>query len=94
MTWGGRWLAVWLLLAPAGLGEARAQGQVAGAPVAATRVVVLTGDRVTITDIVDIAEGRASIAVSTDGMERIRSARGVIDHYIDQGLPAYGITTM
>jgi len=49
---------------------------------------------VTITDIVDIAEGRPSIAVSTDGMERIRSARGVIDHYIDQGLPAYGITTM
>ena len=32
--------------------------------------------------------------MSADGMARVRSARAVIDHYIAQGLPAYGITTM
>ncbi|QIG47428.1 aromatic amino acid lyase [Nordella sp. HKS 07] len=48
----------------------------------------------TIADIVDIAEGRATIAVSAEGMERIRTARAVVDHYIEKGLPAYGITTM
>jgi histidine ammonia-lyase len=26
--------------------------------------------------------------------ERIRAARDVVDHYIEQGFPAYGITTM
>ena len=60
----------------------------------ASRVIVLNGDRLTIADIGDIAEGKATIAVSADGMERIRAARGVVDHYIEQGLPAYGITTM
>lgn len=60
----------------------------------ASRVVVLNGDRLTIADIADIAEGKATIAVSAEGMERIRAARTVVDHYIEQGLPAYGITTM
>ena len=56
--------------------------------------MVLTGDSMTIADIVDIAEGRATIAVSNDGMKRIRAARAVVDHFIAEGLPAYGITTM
>jgi histidine ammonia-lyase len=58
------------------------------------RVVELTGEGLTVADIVDIAESRASIAVSDDGMQRIKAARAVVDHYIDKGLPAYGITTM
>jgi histidine ammonia-lyase len=60
----------------------------------ATRVVQLTGDSLTIADIVDIAEGRATIEISPEGFERIAAARAVVDHYIAQGLPAYGITTM
>jgi histidine ammonia-lyase len=63
-------------------------------PVQNPRTVVLTGDSMTIADIVDIAEGRATIEVSNDGMERIRAARAVVDHFIEEGLPAYGITTM
>ena len=46
-------------------------------PAEASRIVVLNGDRLTIADIVDIAEGRAAIEVSPEGMERIRLARGV-----------------
>ena len=71
--------------------EQASQGQAAAK---ASGVVVLNGDRVTLADIVDIAEGKASIEVSAEGMERIRLARGVVDHYIEKGLPAYGITTM
>ena len=63
-------------------------------PVQDPRTVVLTGDSMTIADIVDIAQGRATIEVSNDGMERIRAARAVVDHFIEEGLPAYGITTM
>jgi len=80
-----RLLSIVLLLAIAGTSSVASE---------AKRLVVLSGDRLTIADIGDIAQGRATIAVSTDGMERIRAARGVVDHYIEQGLPAYGITTM
>jgi histidine ammonia-lyase len=66
----------------------------AAAAETATRLVVLDGERLTVEDIVDIAEGRATVAVSGDGMARIRKARAVVDHYIEAGLPAYGITTM
>jgi len=80
-----RLLSIVLLLAIAGTSSVASE---------AKRLVVLSGDRLTIADIGDIAQGRATIAVSADGMERIRAARGVVDHYIEQGLPAYGITTM
>jgi histidine ammonia-lyase len=58
------------------------------------RVLELTGEDLTIADVVDIAEGRANIEVSDAGMERVQKARAVVDHYIDEGLPAYGITPM
>jgi histidine ammonia-lyase len=91
-----RLLSMVLFLAIAGISSAASDEQAIPIqpPAEASRVVVLNGDRLTIADIVDIAEGRAAIAVSAEGMERIRLARGVVDHYIDQGLPAYGITTM
>lgn len=90
-----RLLSVVLLLVIAGASSAAfgEQATPVPSPATASRVVVLSGDRLTIADIVEIAEGRAAIAVSADGMERIRLARGVVDRYINQGLPAYGITT-
>ncbi len=60
----------------------------------ARTVIVLDGEGITVSDIVAIAEGRADVAVSEDGMDRVRAARAVVDHYIAAGLPAYGITTM
>ena len=91
-----RLLSILLLLAITKTGSAASDEQAGQGQLAAkaNRVVVLNGDRMTITDIVDIAEDRASMAVSAEGMERIRLARGVVDHYIEKGLPAYGITTM
>ena len=61
---------------------------------AATRTIVLNGDAMTIEDIVDIAAGEATVELSSGGRKRIAAARAVVDHYIDAGLPAYGITTM
>ena len=52
--------------------EQASQGQAAAK---ASGVVVLNGDRVTLANIVDIAEGKASIEVSAEGMERIRRRR-------------------
>lgn len=83
-----RWISVVLLLAVFGTSGFASDNQ------PAARVIVLNGDRLTIADIGDIAEGKATIAVSAQGMARIRAARGVVDHYIEKGLPAYGITTM
>jgi hypothetical protein len=88
--------ALALFLVVTGAVEAASDERIAAAqaPAPSGRVVVLTGDRLTIADIAAIADGRANVEMSADRMERIRSARAVIDHYIDQGLPAYGITTM
>jgi histidine ammonia-lyase len=84
------------LLTTAGIASAASDEQAGESQLAAnaSRVIVLNGDRLTVADIVDIAEGRGSIEVSAEGMERIRLARGVVDGYIEKGLPAYGITTM
>lgn len=84
-----RLLSTALLLVICGTGSFAAAAQQA-----ANRVVVLSGDRLSIADIADIAEGKAKIAVSPEGMKRIQTAREVVDHYIAEGLPAYGITTM
>jgi histidine ammonia-lyase len=91
-----RFLSLVLLLALAETGSAptHKQARPVQPPAKASRVVVLSGDRLTIAELMDIAEGRATIAVSAAGMKRIRLARGVVDHYIEKGLPAYGITTM
>ena len=87
-----RWaLALLLVAAGAAVAASAERIAMAQAPAPGGRVVVLAGDRLTIADIVDIAEGRANVEMSADGMARVRSARAVIDHYIDQGLPAYGI---
>ena len=66
----------------------------AGQPASKDRVIALDGSSLTIADIVDIANSRASIEISSEGMDRIVAARSVVDHYIEEKLPAYGITTM
>ncbi len=57
-------------------------------------VIVLTGNDLTLEEVVRIAENRADIAISPEGMARIKAARQVIQHYVDNKIPAYGINTM
>jgi len=86
---------------PSGRGRAGATApssattpSVVSVPASTDRVIELDGSSLTIGDIVDIAEARATIEISDEGMGRIADARAVVDHYIDEKLPAYGITTM
>jgi histidine ammonia-lyase len=57
-------------------------------------VIALTGKDLTLDDVVKIAENRADIVISPEGMQRIEAARKVIQHYVDDKIPAYGINTM
>ncbi len=57
-------------------------------------VIHLNGQSLTLDDVVKIAENRADIAIAPDGMARIEAARNVIQHYVDDKIPAYGINTM
>jgi histidine ammonia-lyase len=66
----------------------------AAQPASKDRVIVLDGSSLAIGDIIDIANARATVEISEDGMDRIGKARAVVDHYIENKLPAYGITTM
>jgi len=63
-------------------------------PASKDKVIVLDGSSLSIGDIVDIAHARATIEISSEGMDHIEKARAVVDHYIEEKLPAYGITTM
>lgn len=57
-------------------------------------VVALTGHDLTLEQLVKIAENKADIAISPAGMDRINAAHAVIQHYVDNDIPAYGINTM
>lgn len=57
-------------------------------------VILLTGSDLTLDDVVKIAENRADIRIAPEGMERIKAARQVILHYVDNKIPAYGVNTM
>jgi histidine ammonia-lyase len=64
------------------------------APPSGSRTITLDGSSLTTADIVDIASCRATVRVSSAGMSRIEAARSVVNRYIDDKIPAYGITTM
>jgi len=57
-------------------------------------VIALTGNDLTLDEVVKIAENKADIAISPEGMQRIEAANNVIQQYVDKKIPAYGINTM
>ena len=64
-------------------------------PVSADKeVIILTGEGLTVEAVVKIARDEADIAMSTDGWSRLEAARAVVDHYVENDIPAYGFTTM
>jgi len=56
--------------------------------------IVLNGSDMTLADVVKIAENRADIRLSPDGVERIKVARQAVQQFVDKGIPAYGVNTM
>jgi len=57
-------------------------------------IIVLTGNDLTLEDILKIAENRADIRVSPEGIKRIKAANDVIQYYVENKIPAYGVNTM
>ena len=56
--------------------------------------VLLNGNDLTLDEVVRIAENRADIGISPGGITRIKAARQVIQRYVDNNIPAYGVNTM
>ncbi len=56
-------------------------------------MIAITGFELTAADIVQIARDHAPVALSTDAVERMRSARAVVDGAVASGTPVYGVTT-
>ena len=81
----GLQLAICLVLVSAGPTAAAANDR---------DVVLLNGQDLTLDDIVRIADSEVDIAIAPDGMARIKAAHQVIQHYVDDKIPAYGINTM
>jgi histidine ammonia-lyase len=81
----GLQLSICLVLVTASLTTAAANDR---------NVVLLNGQDLTLDEIVLIAAGEADISIAPDGMTRIKAAHQVIQHYVDNKIPAYGINTM
>ena len=55
--------------------------------------VELTGSTLTLDEVVRVARGRESVALSTGVVERMRERRTVVERASQKGTPAYGVTT-
>ena len=55
--------------------------------------VELTGSTLTLDEVVRVARGRESVALSTGVVERMRERRTVVERASQEGTPAYGVTT-
>jgi histidine ammonia-lyase len=55
--------------------------------------VTLTGDDLSIEDVVSIARRGTIVEVSRGALERVRWARDVVDRVLERGDPVYGMNT-
>ena len=55
--------------------------------------VVLTGTDLTVDDVVRVARDGERVALAPEAVERMRSARAVVEGAIERGDPVYGLTT-
>ncbi len=57
------------------------------------RVLVLTGDPLTVDDVVDVGYRRARVELGPGVEERMAASRGVVTSAVSRGTVAYGVTT-
>src|SRR5215211_3080026 len=53
----------------------------------------LSGQQLTIQQIVDVAEGREQVALAADARDRVEQAREVVQNIVKQGRTVYGVNT-
>src|SRR3712207_8442477 len=75
---------VWLVQSPRGIESRDGSG---------SRVVELSGDDLTIEDVVRVARRGAHVEVSRSALERVRRARDVVDSVLERGDTVYGMNT-
>ncbi len=54
--------------------------------------LTLTGEGLTVDDVAQVADGR-KVAIDSGATARMAKSRALVDRYVREGLPAYGITT-
>lgn len=57
------------------------------------RIVELTGDALSVDDVVAVARGRAHVTIGEDALRRIRLARDVVERVLVSGEAVYGVNT-
>jgi histidine ammonia-lyase len=57
------------------------------------RGVILGGDLLTLREVVAVAREGAQVSLAPAAIERIRAARGVVEHIQEEGRQVYGVTT-
>ncbi|HKI93619.1 MAG TPA: aromatic amino acid ammonia-lyase [Gaiellaceae bacterium] len=57
------------------------------------RIVELTGDMLSVDDVVAVARGRARVTIGEDALRRIRLARDVVERVLVSGEAVYGVNT-
>jgi len=55
--------------------------------------VVLTGSALTVDDIVEVARGRATVAIADEALQSVRLARDVVERALASGEAVYGLNT-
>jgi histidine ammonia-lyase len=55
--------------------------------------IVLSGDDLTVDDVLAVARGHARVSVSEEALRRVRSARDVVDRVLASGEAVYGVNT-
>lgn len=55
--------------------------------------VVVTGETLTIEQVVTVARGGAEVVLAPGVEERVRAGREIVDRFVMHGLPAYGVNT-
>lgn len=56
-------------------------------------MVVLTGESLTLDEVVRVARGRERVEIHADSTARMLAARAVVEHHLQVGTPVYGMTT-
>lgn len=82
-------------MAPSGTTNALARHPCLGGAVTVCgmRVLVLTGDALTVDDVVDVGYRRARVELGPGVAERMAASRGVVASAVEKGTVVYGVTT-
>jgi histidine ammonia-lyase len=55
--------------------------------------IVLTGNSLTLADVLRVARGREHVELHGDVADRVRAGRSVVEHALEADVPVYGLTT-